>query len=245
MCKHQLEHPADIWERGKTVLPWKQVSCSIRGGWGKVSTHSTGAKPGKCACTRQRDCNQPSKRRKLTTGPPALHCRQQVVGRSCCKHLCSALENNSPWLVPLSANSSLGIAERELRKGATGREKTQLLPVVNLYLQGQFYHKNCPQFWADQRTALKWPLRKAKPHLRGLPVQREKQNKTKKHPTAKFKRNLRLPQSLWFRICVHNLHFQWFQPLPRLKKKKRKPGHHIFCPQGGRKGPLWCKPFPF
>lgn len=65
-----------------------------------------------------RDCNQPHKRRKLTTSLPSLQGRQQVLGRGCCKHLWSALENNSCIVCAMifMANSPLGIFEREVGK---------------------------------------------------------------------------------------------------------------------------------
>lgn len=134
-----------------------------------------------------RDCDQPYRRRELTTGLP---CRQQVLGRSCCKHQWSALENTSRLACATlcTANPSPGISEREVQKGGTGREKRQRLSAFYLHLQGQFYHKparsragNCPQYWAKERTALEQPLRTAKPDPRGWPGQCEI-----KTPNCKF-----------------------------------------------------------
>lgn len=132
-----------------------------------------------------RDCNQPYRRRELTTGLP---CRQQVLGRSCCKHQWSALENTSrlPCATLCTANPSPGISEREVQKGGTGREKRQL-----------YQHLTCTSGDSSTtslrgagqgialsiglRTALERPLRTAKPDPRGWPVQCEI-----KTPNCKF-----------------------------------------------------------
>lgn len=195
MCEHQLEHPTDIWERGILFysIAVKQINCTIE---------ALGVAEAKSAPIPQeqsqenvgaqgRDCHQPYKRRKLSTGLPS----PPVLGRSCCKHLWSAPQNNSRLACATlsTANSSEGIIESEVQKGRTGWEKTQHLPAFNPYVQGQFYHKparstagNCPQYWAEERTALEGPLRTAKPHLRGLTVQCKI-----KISNCKFKRYLR------------------------------------------------------
>lgn len=185
--------PCRYLGKRKNSVAIKQVSCSsgVSGVAGAKSVPIPQEQSQENVRAQGRDCNQPYKRRELTTGLP---CRQQVLGRSCCKYLWSALENNSRLACAklCTANSSPGIFGREAQKGGTGREKRQHLSAFNLYLQGQLYHKparsragNCPQYWAEERTASEQPLRTAKPDLRGWPVQCKI-----KTPNCKFKRYL-------------------------------------------------------
>lgn len=99
----------------------KNMQAAALGVAGAVCTHSTAAKPGKCACTRQ-GLQSAIQKEGAEHCPPALQDRQQVLGRSCCKHLCSALENNSPWLVPRSAQL---IRHRGFLEGRYKREQQE------------------------------------------------------------------------------------------------------------------------
>lgn len=182
----------------------KQLCCktnklqrrSKRGGWGKVCTHSMGAKPGKRTCTRQGQ-QSATPRRKLSTGLPSPPVQQQRWAEAAANIWGQRCRTTHASPVP---RSSRLIPHRGFQKGGSGREETEHLLAFNLYLQGQLYHKpersstgNCP----DER------------HCFGQSLILEVCNKnTQLQVQTVFK----ILQSLWCRICGHNLHFQWCQP---------------------------------
>lgn len=132
-------------------------------------------------------------------GLPSPPVQQQVLGRSCCKHLGQPCRTIPIACAALStADSSPGMFERELQKGGTGREEIQHLPAFTLCLQGQLYQNparsragSCLQYRADERTA--------KPHPRGLLARAVYHKNTQ----LQIQTVCKILKSLWFRICGH------------------------------------------